>query len=374
MKCKNMKLFLVLLLILAITACSNIRNSSSSSKASDNNVKVSPSTNLINTNSDNKTENMEDSLSLDSYKEILKNKAKFFSTDNKKKVYLQELLTNKEVFQTTFKVTHFAVLDMDGDKIPEVVLELTVGEYPDFVEVLHYMKGEVYGYIFSNRQLGAIKADGTFQWSSGAPYNGYGKLSFQGNTYESNKLGYLDASKNDNTTLYYINNKQVTEEAYEAFVKEQDGKNDVEWHEFSQKNIETITSTTTENSNQSNRLSQQSKKEEYTAKLDKFASEFKKFDNASASTNDMYQEACKEYKQWDDALNEIYGLLKIQLSTSDMKKLQSEEIQWIKDRDAKAKKDASEMSGGSMEKVLYESSMARSTKERCYVLVDKYIK
>jgi uncharacterized protein YecT (DUF1311 family) len=57
-----------------------------------------------------------------------------------------------------------------------------------------------------------------------------------------------------------------------------------------------------------------------------------------------------------------------------MKKLQSEEIQWIKDRDTKAKSDSAEMAGGSMEKVLYEGSLAESTKERCYVLVDKYMK
>jgi hypothetical protein len=45
----------------------------------------------------------------------------------------------------------------------------------------------------------------------------------------------------------------------------------------------------------------------------------------------MYQEACKKYKRWDDELNDIYG-------------------------------------------VLYEGSLAKSTKERCHVLVDKYMK
>ena len=125
---------------------------------------------------------------------------------------------------------------------------------------------------------------------------------------------------------------------------------------------------------QSNNFNQQSKKQEYKAKLDNIELEFKGFNDASATTNDMYQEACKEYKQWDDALNEIYGVLKVQLSASDMKELQSEEIRWIKDRDAKAKKDASEMAGGTMEKVLYQGSLAKSTKDRCYVLVDKYMK
>lgn len=129
-------------------------------------------------------------------------------------------------------------------------------------------------------------------------------------------------------------------------------------------------SSNTENNN----LNQQSKKQEYKAKLDKIQLGFKGFDSTKATTNDMYQQVCKEYTQWDAALNEIYGVLKTQLSASDMKQLQSDELQWIKDRDAKAKSDASEMAGGTMEKVLYQGSMAKSTKERCYLLVDKYMK
>jgi uncharacterized protein YecT (DUF1311 family) len=88
----------------------------------------------------------------------------------------------------------------------------------------------------------------------------------------------------------------------------------------------------------------------------------------------MYQEACKEQKQWDDVLNDIYGILRVRLSTSDMEKLQSEEIQWVKDMDDEAKKDAAEMAGGTMEKVLFVGSLANSTKEICYVLIDKYMK
>ena len=139
-------------------------------------------------------------------------------------------------------------------------------------------------------------------------------------------------------------------------------------------NNQSNSNTQSSSNTKSNNFNQESKKQEYKAKLDKIELEFKGFDDAAATTNDMYQKACKEYKQWDDALNEIYGVLKVQLSESDMKGLQREEIQWIKDRDAKAKNDAAEMAGGSMEKVLYQGSLAKSTKERCYVLVDKYMK
>ncbi len=81
----------------------------------------------------------------------------------------------------------------------------------------------------------------------------------------------------------------------------------------------------------------------------------------------------ERYKKWDAALNEIYGVPKGQLSANDMKNLQSEEIQWISNRDAKAEKSASEMKGGSMESVLYTGSLAATTKPRCYELVEKYM-
>lgn len=69
----------------------------------------------------------------------------------------------------------------------------------------------------------------------------------------------------------------------------------------------------------SNNFNQESKKHEYEAKLDKIDLGFKGYNDASATTNAMFQEDCKEYNQWNDALNEIYGVLKVQLSASDMK-------------------------------------------------------
>lgn len=46
--------------------------------------------------------------------------------------------------------------------------------------------------------------------------------------------------------------------------------------------------------------------------------------------------ASKVLTVWDDELNVIYKDLKSKMSPSDFKKLESEQIQWIKDRDAKA--------------------------------------
>lgn len=244
MKTKITNVILVFLLSISIAACSNSKSSSylnNSSSARSNktpgiSVPTSNPTIIPDVDADEK------SLSMEAYKEVLQNKAEFFSTDNKKNVYLNDFLTNKEIYGTTFELTHFTVLDMDGDKIPEVILELTVGNYVEFYEILHYMNGEVYGYIRVLRGLMQLKTDGTFTYSSGAADTGIGKLRFESNASLTDIiLGYTESSyNNDSTTIsYFINDKPVTEESYKAFLEEQDEKKDAVWYEFSQKNIET---------------------------------------------------------------------------------------------------------------------------------------
>jgi uncharacterized protein YecT (DUF1311 family) len=138
------------------------------------------------------------------------------------------------------------------------------------------------------------------------------------------------------------------------------------------KNDQEKTNIKTDQSN--NKRNEESKKQEYKTKLDNIELGFEDFDNTEKTTKDMRDHANERYKQWDDALNEIYGVLKRQLSASDMKNLQNEEIQWIKNRDSKASEASSKAKGGTLEPVLYVGSLAQSTKERCYELVDKYIK
>lgn len=78
-------------------------------------------------------------------------------------------------------------------------------------------------------------------------------------------------------------------------------------------------------------------------------------------------------KRWDDMLNEIYSLLKIQLTESEMKELKSKQLSWIEYRDTTANNEASEEGGGSLSTIVYYSSLARLTKERCYELVNTYM-
>jgi uncharacterized protein YecT (DUF1311 family) len=146
------------------------------------------------------------------------------------------------------------------------------------------------------------------------------------------------------------------------------------------KNEENTNSNTEEKTNSgtyqpNNNLNKENKKQEYINKLDNIESGFKDFSNTEKTTEDMIDHANERYKQWNAALNEIYyDILKEQSSSSEMENLQNEEIQWLDERDARAKEDSSKMKGGTMESVLYTNSLAQSTKERCYELLDKYMK
>lgn len=248
--------------MVALTGCKSPFSSSQSEKSSETSSIISTPTSIAKTTTASESGSnpiqtpvpiqmsvpeqeagVNSTIALESYKAVLQNKNKFISTDEKNNVYLNDLLTNGKVFDAIFKIKRFTVLDLDDDKIPEVVLELATGEYPQFYEILHYMAGTVYGYIKGNRQFNSLKVDGTFGWAGSAAYNGFGKLRFKPEASEIDDLGYRDSifdGKSTYTDKLIINNKPVTEESYDSFRKQQDEKQDVVWNEFSQQNIEKL--------------------------------------------------------------------------------------------------------------------------------------
>ncbi|EES51353.1 DUF1311 domain-containing protein [Clostridium botulinum] len=138
-------------------------------------------------------------------------------------------------------------------------------------------------------------------------------------------------------------------------------------------NSKKVDSSTKENNNVSK--TQESTKQIYKNKLDAIELGMKDLDDLKGgSTLEMKSAAKEEYERWDRALNEIYGVLQKQLSSDDMNKLKDEEIKWIAARDEQAKKDSLQYKGGTAETLIYGMSLGQSTKERCYELVEKYMK
>lgn len=71
-------------------------------------------------------------------------------------------------------------------------------------------------------------------------------------------------------------------------------------------------------------------------------------------------------------MNRIYPPLKRSLPEDEGEALKQEELQWIKDRDAKAQRDSASASSESSRLLSYTRSLTDTTRERTYVLVEWY--
>lgn len=89
---------------------------------------------------------------------------------------------------------------------------------------------------------------------------------------------------------------------------------------------------------------------------------------------EMIEAESEMYESWDEILNKVYSEIINKLSQEEKDKLILEENNWIKERDKKADAAAKEVEGGSMEPLAKITSLVVSTKERCYELVNNYMK
>ena len=79
-----------------------------------------------------------------------------------------------------------------------------------------------------------------------------------------------------------------------------------------------------------------------------------------------------ELKLWDDELNAIYKDIISRLDTEEAEALKKEEREWIRKKDEEARKAASRYKGGTLEGLEHTASLAKSTRERAYALLDSY--
>ena len=123
----------------------------------------------------------------------------------------------------------YAVIDMDKDGMPEVVVELTADS--DFwYMVLRYYNGKVYGYSFTGRAFQGIREDGRYLASNGAGDNKILELGFEGYTLKENCLAYSE--RLNDKAGYCIADEKVTEEQYNEFYDGYYYSNHAAWQLF----------------------------------------------------------------------------------------------------------------------------------------------
>lgn len=115
-------------------------------------------------------------------------------------------------------------------------------------------------------------------------------------------------------------------------------------------------------------------KEEYLKKLNDTKKETEELGAADSSTYALKKVENDRWDMWDELLNEIYEVLKEQLPSKEMEQLREEQRNWIKHRDDSALEASLKYKGGTQEHLEYVTVLANLTEERCYELVEDYMK
>lgn len=116
---------------------------------------------------------------------------------------------------------------------------------------------------------------------------------------------------------------------------------------------------------------------EFIERLDNIQKELdalpEKKDSDKGVTNAMKNYYGRAYEMYDKELNEIYALLKENLSPEIMNELKTEQMKWIEQKEKTAEEERLKYNGGTFENVALYISLYESTKERCYELVNEYM-
>lgn len=289
------------------------------------NVQISPS--VVNTpktendyNSSNVTPSDKQVLSpMQALKAVLLNEITFFCTDktpyynlvNQWNGYLNELAYDSNPIITP----QFAVVDLDGDSVPEIVL--AIENYNGFV-LLRYKEGNVYGNIVSYRTMYNLKKDGSFKSSSGSSDNSMGKMLIIGDTFFCDQK--VSSIGGPNIDSYYIHDMPIDKDTWDERVASFDDLPDVEWHEYSKKGVNQwllddssfLKITTTDRQNYLNSLA-------YL--IDLTNSNIKSQEEANANARSYYN-GC------NDEMNKIYQLCLEKLSGDELEALSTEQQRW----------------------------------------------
>ena len=180
---------------------------------------------------------------MQAYHAVLMNEMPFYSVNGGENYLLNRYDRSVEGY-AVWRTERFAVIDMDGDGIPEVVLALTTG-FDGAFEVMHYEDGKVYGFNHPYRGMLELTADGTYVASNGASESVFLKAaSIKKDVYTTETLAYSTSSGQDiNDISYYIGDKKVSKDDYDVVTTnlwDKMNKNAAVWYEFTDADIASV--------------------------------------------------------------------------------------------------------------------------------------
>lgn len=116
-------------------------------------------------------------------------------------------------------------MDLDGDAVPEVVLEIE--EYYGYL-ILRYREGQIYGNDAYYRAMDNLRENGAFD-------NTIQKLFYVGDTYITDSKIHVLSGYDD--TRYYIDDILISESGHDRVDALADESPEVEWHDYTQEAV-----------------------------------------------------------------------------------------------------------------------------------------
>lgn len=182
------------------------------------------------------------------YKLVLTNQSEYIRFHTNKRENVSQLANS--IANHKSEIARYAIINLDDDNLPEVVLAITQSGYDYEYFILKYQNDNIYGYPIGIRAFNCLKIDGTFLSSSGASDSSICTLSFteNGSTYTLHGYSHNDIytlysgwdSKTGDNSAYFINSERVTKEEFDNLCKYQDQKPNATWYEFSEENINNL--------------------------------------------------------------------------------------------------------------------------------------
>ena len=280
------------------------------------------------------TEDLETSLlPNEAFENVLLNQRRFSYTDSnsnpiyQSNVYLSEIAAED---QSTMSLPKFAVVDMDGDELPEVVYQR--GDYMGFI-VLRYKDGDIYGYDVNYRGLTGLKKDGSYSMSGGSSNTSVGKMRFLGKLFDTD---IKFSSVEQESVSYYLNGKEINEVTFNQLRDEYKKLPDVDWHEYTESAVKECLPSYFEA--QEVAISYEHHSTPMQDYLDSL-SDLLYNDHSihGDNTEDEYDAIFQSsYNGWEHAMVTIYTLCQSKLTGSAKDVLETEQQQWLDMREQAA--------------------------------------
>ncbi|WP_226666231.1 lysozyme inhibitor LprI family protein [Metabacillus litoralis] len=195
-------------------------------------------------------------------------------------------------------------------------------------------------------------------------------LSACGSSTENSSTTLENQSQNNSSNQ--STNEEFSENAPDSESNDRD-KKEIDNNDTNEKEDTSSKNTAIDETSSSNNTDE-NMKEKYVKKINETKSEAEKLEATDSSTYALKKVEDDRWGMWDQLLNEIYGALKEQLPAEELEQLKEEQRNWIKNRDERALEASLKYKGGTQEHLEYSAVSANITEERCYELVEDYMK